>query len=269
MATMNFSKLPSNKNVTVWESPSGGTTLGITDVDEPLAAEINNTGGTSGVINATVSIDWNDFDLGTQESETSNQPSLADAGSYTTFGVAQYGGSMSYFLPAEWDDNSNNHSVIWDLTHEKYHRIDAVKRVDGLLPSTVPAVNGDFVSVYRLQAGADANVFAAGEDKRHTVTYNPRGDFSHYTVVGDHAITAIVPAATPWVSGGTGRIRASQGGRDRTNALSFSTSNGAVIQVWPGGYYEVSAGAAARTATVTITDKGTGDTQTVTVNTTV
>lgn len=261
MVTMNFSKLPSNRHVTVWVSPSGGSTLGITDVDEPLAAEINNTGGTSGVINASVSIDWNDFDLGTQASETSSQPSLADAGSYTTFGVAQYGGGVSYFLPAKWDDNSNTHSIVWDLTHEKYHKIDAVKRVDGAVSTSTPAANGDFVSVYRLQAGADQNVFAAGEDKRHTVTYGPKDDFSHYTVVGDHAIVAISPAFT---KGGKGRIRASQQGRDRTNALTFSSSNAAVIQVWPGGFFSIPA-AASGTATVTITDRGTGDTTSVTV----
>lgn len=259
MVTMNFSKLPSNKHVTLWISPSGGTTLGITDVDEPLAAEINNTGGTSGVINASVSTDWNDFDLGTQESETQTQPSLADAGSYTTFGVAQYGGGVSYFLPAKWDDNSNNHSLVWDLTHEKYHTIDAVKRVDGAVTTSTPAVDGDFVSVYRLQAGADQNVFAAGEDKRHTVTYNPKNDFSHYTVVGDHTITAIAPT---FAANSSGRIRASQQGRDRTNALSFSSSNGAVIQVWPGGFYRTGTSG---TATVTIEDKGTGDSTPVTV----
>ena len=55
MADLNFVKLPSDKHITVAVGPSGGTTLGITEIDEPLAAELNNTGGTSGMIPASQS----------------------------------------------------------------------------------------------------------------------------------------------------------------------------------------------------------------------
>ena len=262
MADLNFVKLPSDKHVTVAVGPSGGTTLGITDIDAPLAAELNNTGGTSGMIPASQSISWNDFDLGTQASETNNEPSLADSGSYVEFGTSNYGGQISWYLPAEYDDNSNLHSVIYDLTDEKYHRLDVAVRIDGDITTSTAFVNGDFVSTYRVQSGGDANPFTPGESKRRTVTYNPRSDFSHYTVVGPHTITAIAPAS--FGVGDKGRIRASQGGRDRTNALEFSTSDGTVIDVYPGGFYEVT-GADTDTATVTITDPGTGDTQTVAV----
>ncbi|MGG7128915.1 hypothetical protein ACQPUH_15370, partial [Clostridium perfringens] len=106
-----------------------------------------------------------------------------------------------------------------------------------------------------------------GESKRRTVTFWNKSDFSHFTVVGDHAITAIPPATTPWAAGTKARIRASQQDRDTTNRLSFSTSDAAVIQVYPGGFYEIT-GATATTATVTIEDKETGDTATVTVTVT-
>lgn len=262
MVELNYAKLPADRHVTFWVGPSGGTTLGITDVDEPTAAEINNTGGTSGMINASKATSWNDFDLGTQASETNNEPSLADAGSYVEFGQANFGGGVSYWLPEAFVDPSNTLSNVYQLTKEKYHLVDAVLRVDGDTLTSEPAADGDFVSVYRLQSGADQNPFTPGESKRRTVTYSPKGDFSHYTVVGTHEIEAIAPATFPVST--KGRIRASQQGRDRTNALRFSTSNANRIVVDPGGFYEVPAGATG-TATITITDPGTGDTTTISV----
>lgn len=262
MSTLPFTKLPSDQRLTIWHSPSGGSTLGITNVYEPLAAEINNTGGTSGMLNASPSISYNDLDFGLQASETLNEPSLADAGSYVEFGQSNYGGGISYYLPQEWDDNSDNHSLIFDLTSEIDSKIDVVTRLDGDLKTTVAAADGQFVSVFRVEGGADANPFTPGESKRHTRSWFQKSDFSHYTVVGDHAITAIEPAA--YEEGDTGRIRASQGGRDVTNSLVFSTSDSGVIEVYPGGFFEIT-GAEEDTATVTITDPGTGDTESVAV----
>lgn len=262
MVELNYAKLPADRHVTLWIGPSGGTTLGITDVDEPLADELNNVGGTSGVLNASKATSWNDFDLGTQASETNSEPSLADAGSYVEFGQANFGGGVSYWLPEAFVDPSNLLSNVYQLTKEKYHLLDAAMRVDGDVLTSEPAADGDFVSVYRVQSGGDQNPFTPGESKRRTVTYSPKGDFSHYTVVGTHEIDPIAPATFPVST--KGRIRASQQGRDRTNALRFSTSNANRIVVDPGGFYEVPAGATG-TATITITDPGTGDTATVAV----
>lgn len=264
MATLDYTKLPADKRQTVWLGPSGGTTLGITAVAEPLAVEINNVGGTSGVQPASQSITWNDFGFGTQASEVLNEPSLADSASYEEFGQANYGGDISFYYPEQYDDNSNLHSVIYDLTDIPGERQDVVIRVDGDLETTVAAADGQFVSVYRVQGVAEANPFTPGESKRRTVTFWNKSDFSHFTVVGDHAITAIPPATTPWAVGDKGRIRASQQNRDTTNRLSFTTSNAAVIQVYAGGFYEIT-GAAAATANVTITDPETGDTVVVAV----
>lgn len=266
MATLDYTKLPVDKRTTVWLGPSGGTTLGITDVAEPLAPELNNTGGTSGVQPASQSISWNDWGFGTQASEVLNEPSLADAASYEEFGQENYGGDISYYYPESYDDNSNLHSVIYDLTDLPGQLNDIATRIDGDVETTDAAADGDFVSAYRVQGVAEANPFTPGESKRRTVTYWNKSDFSHFTVVGDHAITAIPPATTPWAVGAKGRIRASQQGRDTTNRLSFTTDDATVIQVYPGGFYEI-LGADTDTATVTITDQGTGDT--VDVNVTV
>ena len=258
MATLDYTKLMTDKNTTVHIGPSGGTTLGITDTAEPLADEINNVGGTSGMIPASQTISWNDWGFGTQASEVLNEPSLADAASYEEFGQANYGGEMSFYYPESYDDDSNLHSLIYDLTDIPGELQDVAIRVDGDVLTTEPAEDGDFVSVYRVQGVAEANPFTPGESKRRTVTFWNKSDFSHFTVVGDHAITAIEPAGG-FTVGGKGRIRASQQGRDTTNRLSFTTDDAAAIQVYPGGFYEV-LGASAETATVTIEDPETGDT---------
>lgn len=263
MAVLDFEKLSSDKHYTVWHGPSGGSTLGITDVNEPLAAEINNTGGTSGVLNVSPSISWNDWDFGVQASETTNQPSFADAASYSDFGQENYGGNISYWMPAAYDDNSNLHSLVYDLTDAIDAKIDIVTRLDGDVLTSVAATDGDFVSVYRVEGGADQNPFTAGEDKRRTRNWFPKSEFSHFVTVGTQTITAIAPAAFPAAS--KGRIRASQNGRDTTNRLEFRSSNAAVIDVdFKGGFYTVT-GTAAGTATVTITDPNTGDTVSVAV----
>lgn len=263
MATLDYTKLPVDKRTTVYLGPSGGTTLGITEIAEPTADELNNTGGTSGVQPASQSISWNDWGFGTEASEVLNEPSLADAASYEEFGQSNYGGDISYYYPEDYDDNSNLHSVIYDLTDLPGELNDIAVRIDGDVETTEPAADGDFVSAYRVQGVAEANPFTPGESKRRTVTYWNKSDFSHFTVVGPHTITAIEPSGG-FTAGGKGRIRASQGGRDTTNRLRFTTDDASVIQVYPGGFYEV-LGAAASTATITITDPETGDTETVAV----
>lgn len=253
---VDFTKASSDMRVSVWLGPSGGAT-GITDIGEPLAAELNNTGGTSMMLAASPSISWNDFDFGTQASEVNSEPSLADASTYEEFGQANFGGSMSFYYPEEYDDNSNMHSLVYDLTDEPGVLIDAAIRIDGDIETSASAANGQFVSAYRVSGESEANPFTPGESKRRTVGFAQKSEFAHYVVVGPHDITIIAPAS-PTV-GGAGRIRATQGGRDVTNSLQWSTSNGAVLNVHPGGFYEaLSAGS----ATVTATDRLTGDTKT-------
>jgi hypothetical protein len=267
---IDYTKLPSNRNasnVTVYVGPSGGSTLGITNIAVPLAVELNNTGGTSGVQPASQSISWNDWDFNTQASETLNEPSLADSASYEEFGQNNFGGSISFYYPLEYDDNSNMHSVIYDLTDTPGELNDIATRIDGDKPTTQAAADGDFVSAYRVEVGGEDNPFTPGESKRRTVSYLQKGEFAHYTIVGAHTITAIVPATTPWVAGNKARLRASVQSRDYTNALRFTTSDPDVVQIYPGGFYEVT-GVALDTATITIYDDAAGTSATVSVTVT-
>lgn len=255
-----YLRLRSNKNVTVWAGPSGTGAVGITNAATPETAEINNTGGASLMLNQSVSISWNDSDFGIQESETLNDPSYADAATFTEFGAKNYSGSYSYYLPNRFDDNSNNHKLVWDQTKTPRTRMDIVQRIDGETNTTVPAADGDFVSVFRVQTDSDANVWAQPDAHRRTVGFLSRGSAEFWTIVGAHTITATAP--TGLTAGSTGRIQAVVGGRDYSSALSFTSSDPAVLLTARGGQFRA---VAAGTATVTIRDEAAGTSTTVEV----
>lgn len=265
MASIDFKKLQSTPHVTVWGGPSGNAT-GIDNVAVPTVAEISNTGNTSKMLNWSPSISWNDTSFGPQESETLNDPSFADESTYEDFGAKNYGGEISTYYPKDYDDNSNNHSLVYDQSDTPRTALDFVMRVDGAKKTTQPIANGDFVHVFRVLTDAETNALVQPDAYRRTVGLLSQGEAAFHTIVGPHTLTAVPAPTTPWKAGSVGRLRVTVQGRDYTNALSFVSSNSSVVEIQPGGFYKVN-GASATTATITITDDeaGTTATQTVTV----
>lgn len=257
--TLDFKKTPSDKTLAWAIAPSGGA-LGVTDVDVPTADELNNAGGASAMQPLSQSVAMADTDLGFQASETDNDPSFADSSTAQSLTTTNYGGSLSMYYPKNYDDDSNLHSLVYDMTEHPGDRVDVAVRNDGYVPVTQPYANGDFVHVMRLEVSGELNPFDLGQDTKRTVPFIPVGEFSHYTIVGPHTITAIAP--TTWAVGDKGRIRASVQNRDYTNALDFTTTNAAVIDVYPGGFYTV---VGTGTASVVIVDEGAGTSTTVSV----
>lgn len=250
----NFTKLNSDRHLKVVIGPDGSDgVLGITDLGAPLADELNNTGGTSGVQDATASISWSDWGFGFEASETANEPSLADISTYEDRTTMNYGGDISMFMPAEYDDNSNQHSVIYDLTDEPGVIVDIATRLDGAKKESTPFADGDFVHTFRVQGQGETNPFTPGESTRRTVGFASYGEANSYTIVGAHTLTQI--GTTTFTVGAKGRIRIAVQDRDYTNALSFRSSDSAVIDVYPGGFYEV---IGAGSATITVEDKAAG-----------
>lgn len=249
-----YERLRSNKHVTVWGGPTGTGAVGITDLAQPDADEINNTGGASLIINHSPSISWNDSDFDIQESETLNDPSYADASTYTEFGAKNYGGGFSYYMPNKYDDNSNNHSLVYDQVEQPRTRMDLVKRIDGATETTVPAAAGDFVSTFRTMTDSWANVWGQPDAQRFTVGYLSRGAAEFWTIVGQHTLSNTAPTFT---AGSTGRLQVGVQDRDYSSALSFTSSDPSVIEVTRGGHYKVT-GASSDTADVTVTDEAAG-----------
>lgn len=261
MATLDYTKTPSNERVAVFMGPTASGALGITDVNTPLAAELNNTGSASGVLNISKAISWNNFDFGLQASDTNSDPSLADSAAFEEFGKFNYGGGTSLYRPKAYNDDSNLLSLVYDLTEIPETGLDIAMRIDGDVDYVTAAADGDLVSVFRVETDSETNDFKMGDAKRRTVKYMPKGVFSHLIPVGVQTVTAISPT---FAAASKGRIRASVQGRDLTNYMEFSSSDPLVIEVFPGGFFKV-VGLAATTATVTITHPGTGATTTVSV----
>lgn len=255
MVALDYEKTPANKNIALWIGPGASGALGVTDVNVPLAVELNNTGGTSGMISAAQAVSWSDFAFGIQASDTNSEPSLADAANYSERGLSNYGGSMSPYVPPIFGDVSNPASNLFDLLKTPGTKVDAVMRIDGAAGTGV-AVDGDMVMVFRTRTGGWVNPFTVGESKRYTPSFLSEGAFAYLTVVGVHTIT-LNPATGGLTVGAKGRIQGIQQGRDRTAALKWSSSNAAIIEMKGNGVYQA---LAAGTAIITATDVGSGDT---------
>src|SRR5690606_16634709 len=134
------------------------------------------------------------------------------ASTFEEVGQANFGGSFSAYYPKNYADASNTISNLYDMIDQPGTRVDIALRMDGDVNESVPAQDGDFVSVYRVQRESEQNPFTPGESKRYVAGFIQKSDFAQEVVVGDHAVTAIEPA--DFTVGDKGRIRASQQGRD-------------------------------------------------------
>lgn len=236
---LDFVKLPSDKRIAVWGGPSGGAT-GIQDIAVPTEDELNNEGDESGMIQFSQSLSWNDTELpGMRDSEETNEPSLADDANYVEFGPSNYDATLSMFRPREYDDPSNPHSLVYDLTDlQDWDILDFAVRIDGDKDALAPAEEGDYVSTSRQQALTETETYNFEESARRTVGFEGTGGFAHYTIVGDHELT-VESDLDAVEEGDKGRILVSVQGRDYTNALRYSTDSPDVVRVYRGGFYEV------------------------------
>lgn len=252
---LDFEKLPANKHITVAIGPANS----VADVDNPTASELN------AMQPSSVSISWSDYDFGIQASEQTNDPSLADSSNYQTRGAANYGGSMSFYYPKDYDDNSNNHSLVYDLTDKPGTYLMVAIRIDGDTPTSADFADGDFVHVYYVQTDSETNSLTGSDDYRRTVGLLQQSVFSHYTMVGASTGTLTPSSATvTGVAGDVGRITVELYGRDVTNSLRVQTSDGDVVSVSTGGVYRL---VGSGTAVITFTHPS-GNSETVDVTVT-
>src|SRR5690606_7811755 len=141
---MDYTKLESNKHVTAWFGPSADGALGITDVGEPLANEINNVGGSSGVHNLSKVILWDGWACGAEASETQSAPSLADFSAFEACGQSNCGGEVTFPYPRLYGDSSNEVSIAYVLVRIPDTKVDVVVRIDGDVLNATGASDGDF-----------------------------------------------------------------------------------------------------------------------------
>lgn len=248
---LDFEKLPANQNVTVAIGPASA----VANIAVPTAAELN------AMRPASQSISWSDFDFGVQASETVNDPSLADVSNYTDFGAANYGGAISFYYPKNYDDPSNPHALVYNLTEKPGTFLVVAIRIDGAKKTSAVFANGDRVHTFLVQTDSEANSLTGADAQRRTVGLLQQSVFSVYTIVGPHVLVATPTALTRTVTAGPGRLSVAVAGKLYTNALSYSSSDPSVLTIGPGGVYRpLKAG----TATITIRDEDAGTSTTVT-----
>lgn len=216
------------------------------------------------------SVSWNDYDFGVESSETNDDPAITSKSNVQDRGAAQYGGSLSFYYPRQYDDNSNQHSLTYDALDTPRTLGYLLISIDGdLSETTIPTYSGgaarnfaagDFVHVFKVMTAGYAESVTGEEAFRYTVSFLPQGELQVYTVI--RATTATVTAAPA-----TGTVQVSKSialngtviGRRFTRGLRWSSSNSGIAKVSQNG---VVTGVTVGSAVITATFEQTGATAT-------
>jgi hypothetical protein len=251
--SLDFDKLTTGGNITWYWVPAGG----ITDIDDAVVSELN------AGYNLSKAVSVSDTDFGVSASNTNNDPSFADTGNVVDRGAPQYGGGTTHYYPRNYDDNTNIHSIAFDLLSPDRVQGYWVRRIDGEKSNATAIADGDYVSVFSVMADAQNDALGGEEAQKYTLNWLSRGALSVYTVARSGAAALSVPATATPEPGTKGRFGATLNGRFY-GGVEWSSSDPDVIEVYPGGFYVVT-GADTDTATVTARVGNLTDTVAVTV----
>lgn len=184
---------------------------------KPTVAEVNAT------LDVTQSVSFQDYSFGSQASNQLSEPALSDKGNPQVRGFAQFGGTISFFYPREYDDATNPHSNTFDA----FDSADVIGyiliRVDGEVTpeGDFDAKLGDFWNVYRVQADGWTDVVVGENAFRYNIEFLPQGDVATRVWVGT------TPTLTTSIVGGN-----TMSVGDKAPTLGYITGR----QLHTGGY---------------------------------
>ena len=242
-------KVPASGNIRVWWALPNA----FANWQAPTAAEIN------ACLDISDSISWNDFGFGIQASNTIDDPAITAIGKVSDRGAAQFGGTISFYYPRNFDDASNDYSLTYDALDQPRTVGYVVWRMDGE-QSAAAAANGEMVSVAKVMTDGYAESIVGEEAFRYTVTFLSQGDLAVRTVVG--ATTPVIASTLSVAVGASEPLPATVGGRVYTNGVQWSSSDPTKATVSSAG---IITGVAAGSATITATYEATGNTDTCAV----
>lgn len=206
------------------------------------------------------SLDLSDTDFNVQASNTSTDPTFADVGNVESRGASNYGGTLALLFPQENDDNSNMHSVVQDTIQEQRLVGYIGRRIDGDKPWDQAYAAGDYVSIFYIITDGETLTIVGEESYKYGIGARPYGLAAIYTVVGTTStpVLALSTASVTGAIGDVGRITGTINGREWTNGLNWSSSDGSIVTVRKGAVWRALAnGSATLTASVpnsTVTD---------------
>lgn len=254
---MTDTKLASNGNIRIWF----GNTSSMANPLSPTAPEIN------AMLDISDAVSWNDFDFGTQASNSIDDPAITAKSAVSDRGAAQYGGSLSFYYPKDEADTSNKFKLVYDALRIPGTQGYIIMRIDGkeLLTTTSTAAQpgtqaqaNDLVNVYKVESAGWTDSITGEEAFRYTISFVSKGQIAPYAVVRASAsapAVAITPLTLALTSSSPiGVLNATVNTRNYTRGVKWASSNTAVATVSANGIVtRVANGTANITATYTAT----------------
>lgn len=257
-------RLQSDGNVRLRWYPSNG----FSNPYWPTVAELN------AGLRLEDAVPWENFEFGMQASDTSDTPPISAKASVGVRSTANYGGSLSVWYPGYYDDPTNQLSLIYDAINADERTIGYIAlSVDGEIgepdqpDSDFTFANGDYVSIYRVQADAWTDMTEGDDPFYYTRNFLRNGQFAHYTVASTSAPVLAITVPTTADVGDVVVASATVNGREYSKGVAWSTTTPLLATVSPGGVITyLDDGSANVTATLRRTTSPTTDTETVTVS---
>lgn len=253
---MTDNKYPASGSIRYWWTPPNGFANPKAPTEAELAASLD----------LSDAISWNDKDYGVQASNTISDPAITAKGNVQTRGAAQYGGSLSFYYPREFNDDSNHYSVVFDALRLPGTRGFLTSRVDGLElaqaagtaahPGWDPEA-GDLVTVSSVESAGYGENITGEEAFRYTISFLPKGEVNVFAVVRESAtpVAPVVSGASTASVGDYVALEATLVGRKYTRGVIWRTSTPNLAHISPNG---IVTALAAGTASFTAVDPATG-----------
>lgn len=196
---------------------------------KPTPTEVN------GGLNITDDISWNDFDFGISASNTTNDPSLKAKSNVSDRGAMQYGGGISLYLPADFDDMSNSHAVAYAALEAPRTLGWISIQVDGELSETdtatyaggltQTAANGDLISLFKVMSGGYSHSITGEEAFRETISFLPQGEAYPNAIVATALTVLVTPSTASPTVGDHVALKATVNGRAFTRGVRWTSSD--------------------------------------------
>jgi len=220
---------------------------------KPTVAEVNAT------LDVTDSVAWADFSFGNQASNQVSDPSIADTGNVQARGFAQFGGTISFFYPRQYNNTADANSQTFEALDVPGTIGYILIRADGVVTPVGgrTAVAGDFWHIYKVQSDGWADVNVGETNFKYTITFQPQGDLATNVYVNTAAaVTASITGGNAFTVGQKKPIVAYLTGRQvhtdgYPGRFVYTSSDSTKASVDANG---VVIGVAAGAATITVTD---------------
>lgn len=194
----------------------------------PTAAEINATQ------NVTASVAWASYSFTAAASTQNSDPSFIDIGDTKIRGFGQFGGSISFFYPNNYTDNTDvNVQTFTALKAPRtlgylIIRSDGLKTTSSVGDVNKAAVTADFVYIYKVMSDGWVDVNVGEVDFKYTITFQPQG------YLWANAFVGTVTIATPVAIGATAYNHASPGNGTPLGSYFTGRQLAAVTNFWNG-----------------------------------